>query len=78
MSDTSHIPRSLLPTVLTLAAFTSLCAGGFIITLWLGLFLTGLSFAAVAVLVELGERRAPPPPRAPVVVDRYGDPVPSA
>jgi hypothetical protein len=51
-------PDGLIPSVLVVFGLASVCAAGFVITLWLGLILVGLSLGGLAVLRELSERKS--------------------
>lgn len=51
-----RLPAGLIPTVCVMLGLASICVAGFVIALWLGLILVGLSLGVVAWLRELSER----------------------
>ena len=49
-------PDGVIPSILVVFGLAAVCAAGFVIALWIGLVLLGLSFGVVAWLRELSER----------------------
>jgi hypothetical protein len=51
-------PDGLIPSICVMLGLASISAAGFVIALWLGLVLVGLSLGAMAWLREMSERKS--------------------